>query len=80
MTVAPIHKALKAFEVVIPRCHIVKVLNGEHDKFRHEIIEVLQTALSKAGWITVDDTGARHRPRNADACCCTIPHTISMPL
>ncbi len=41
---------------------MVRLLIAGQDRFLGEAREVLRAALSSAAWITVDDTGARHRP------------------
>jgi len=41
---------------------VVRLLIAEQDRFLGEAREVLRAALSTAAWITVDDTGARHKP------------------
>ena len=42
----------------------MRILDDGHEQFQDEILEVLRIALQKAGWITVDDTGARHKGKN----------------
>ena len=40
------------------------LIDGQDDDFLVETREVLRAGLATAGWITVDDTGARHRCTN----------------
>jgi hypothetical protein len=44
---------------------VVRLLNGGQGTFLDEAREVLRAGLVAASWISVDDTGARHRHRNA---------------
>ncbi|MCL2649389.1 MAG: transposase [Phycisphaerales bacterium] len=65
MTVANLLEVLTAWGLVISKYKVVEILTDEkHAKFHGETMEVLRTALEKAGWITVDDTGARHKGKN----------------
>jgi len=65
MTIANVLKVLKVHRVIISKSEVVAFLNDkDHKKFDDEIMEVLRIALQKSGWITVDDTGARHKGRN----------------
>ena len=40
------------------------LLSARQDAFLVEAKEVLRTGLRSASWITVDDTGARHKAKN----------------
>jgi len=42
----------------------VRLLTSKQDAFLKENMEVLRAGLSSASWLTVDDTGARHKARN----------------
>jgi hypothetical protein len=55
---------LRAIGILISKRQVVRLLNAGRDAFLDEAREVLRAALSTAGWISVDDTGARHRHRN----------------
>ena len=48
----------------ISKRHLVRLLIDGQDLFRDEARDVLCAGLETARWITVDDTGARHRSRN----------------
>jgi hypothetical protein len=48
----------------ISKRQIVRLLNAKQDTFLAEAIEVLRAGLASARWISVDDTGARHKARN----------------
>jgi hypothetical protein len=48
----------------ISKRQIVRLLSAKQDTFLAEAIEVLRAGLASASWITVDDTGARHKARN----------------
>ena len=43
---------------------MVRLLTAGHDGFRDEARDVLRAGLASGAWITVDDTGARHKARN----------------
>jgi hypothetical protein len=43
---------------------VVRLLIDRQDGFLVESRDVLRPGLQTAGWITVDDTGARHAGRN----------------
>src|ERR671929_349850 len=64
VTVARLVAQLRAIGVAISKRQIVRLLNEGQDAFLAEAREVLRAGLSAAGWISVDDTGARHRHRN----------------
>jgi hypothetical protein len=55
---------LRASGVVISKRQVVRLLNAGQDAFLAEAREVLRAGLSTAPWISVDDTGARHRHQN----------------
>ncbi len=43
---------------------IVRLLSSGQDAFLQENMDVLRAGLASAFWLTVDDTGARHKARN----------------
>ena len=43
---------------------MVRLLIGHQDRFLSEAREVLRAGLATAAWVTVDDTGARHKATN----------------
>jgi hypothetical protein len=42
----------------------MRLLNEGQESFLNEANEVLRAGLESAAWITVDDTGARHKAKN----------------
>jgi hypothetical protein len=55
---------LQALGIVISKRQIVRLLVAGQDDFLDEARDVLRAGLSSAAWITVDDTGARHKAVN----------------
>ena len=55
---------LRAFGIVISKRQLVRLLIAGQDGFLAENREVLRAGLSSAAWVTVDDTGARHKAAN----------------
>src|SRR4051794_20331549 len=64
VTVPRLVAQLRAIGVVISERQVVRLLNAGQDALLDEAREVLRAGLSTAGWVSVDDTGARHRHRN----------------
>src|SRR3954463_14668237 len=64
VTVPRLVAQLRAIGVLISKRQVVRLLNRGQDAFLAEAREVLRAGLSAADWISVDDTGARHRHRN----------------
>jgi len=56
---------MQAFGISISKREVMRLLIDKQDDFRTENQEVLQAGLQTARWITVDDTGARHRGATA---------------
>ena len=56
---------LRDLGIDISKRQVVRLLTAGHDGFLAEDRAVLCAGLQTAGWITVDDTGARHADRNA---------------
>ena len=65
VTVPRLVAQLRAVGILISKRQVVRLLNAGHGTFLDEAREVLRAGLSAAGWISVDDTGARHERRNA---------------
>src|SRR3954454_21560993 len=65
VTVPRLAAQLRAIGILISKRQVVRLLNGGQDAFLDEAREVLRAGLGTAGWVSVDDTGARHRYRNA---------------
>jgi Transposase IS66 family len=64
VTVARLLAVLRGFGIVISKRQIVRLLIAGQDSFLTEARDVLRAGLSSAKWITVDDTGARHKATN----------------
>ena len=65
VTVERLVTLLQAAGVSISKRQVMRLLIDEQDEFLDENREVLRAGLETAAWITVDDTGARHRGANA---------------
>ena len=57
-------RQLQDLGIAISKRQLVRLLNKGKDAFLGEAGEVLRTGLQAAPWITVDDTGARHKAKN----------------
>ncbi len=55
---------LRALGLIISKRRVVRLLIDGQDGFLDEARDVLRAGLSSAAWITVDDTGARHKAAN----------------
>ncbi len=64
VTVDRIATFLTSLGLVISKHQVLRLLTGDVAAFAAETDDVLRAGLSIAPWITVDDTGARHRARN----------------
>ena len=64
VTVARLLALVRAFGIVISKRQLVRLLIAGQDGFLDEARDVLRAGLSSAPWITVDDTGARHKATN----------------
>ena len=65
VTVERLVMLLQAAGVSISKRQVMRLLIDGQDDFLAENTEVLRAGLETAAWITVDDTGARHRGANA---------------
>jgi hypothetical protein len=65
VTVPRLVAQLRAIGVAISKRQVVRLLNEGQGTFLDEAREVPRAGLSAASWISVDDTGARHRHRHA---------------
>ncbi len=63
-TIPRLVKLLRSFGICISKRQLVRLLIEGQDGFVCEAREVLRAGLSSAPWITVDDTGARHKASN----------------
>jgi len=64
VTVPRLVAQLRAIGVAISKRQVVRLLNEGQGAFLDEARDVLRAGLSTASWVSVDDTGARHRHRN----------------
>src|SRR3954447_21451263 len=65
VTVPRLVAQLRAIGILISKRQVVRLLNAGQDAFLAEAREVPRAGLAAAGWVSVDDTGARHEHRNA---------------
>jgi hypothetical protein len=65
VTVPRLVAQLTSLGLAISKRQLVRLLNAGQEVFLHEARDVLRTGLATAAWISVDDTGARHRHQNA---------------
>jgi hypothetical protein len=64
MTVPRLVTLLRSLGIFISKRQVVRLLITGKDGFLAEARDVLRAGLSSAAWITVDDTGARHKTAN----------------
>ncbi len=64
VTVARLVTLLRGFGILISKRQVVRLLIARKQNFLDEARDVLRAGLTKAEWITVDDTGARHKGKN----------------
>ena len=64
VTVARLLDQVRSIGIDVSKRHLVRLLIDGQDLFRDEARDVLRAGLETARWITVDDTGARHKNRN----------------
>ncbi len=64
VTVARLVTLLDAIGIEISKRQVVRLLIDGQDRFVEEARAVLRTGLETAAWVTVDDTGARHKATN----------------
>lgn len=64
VTIPRLLTLLQGLGIDISKRQIVRLLSARQDAFLAEAKEVLRTGLRSASWITVDDTGARHKAKN----------------
>jgi hypothetical protein len=63
-TVPRLVTLLRTLGIFISKRQVVRLLIEGQDGFLTEARDVLRAGLSSAAWITVDDTGARHKATN----------------
>src|SRR5207248_2076286 len=64
VTVPRLVEMVQALGVFISKRQVVRLLNDGQEPFLNEASDVLRAGLASAAWITVDDTGARHKAKN----------------
>jgi Transposase IS66 family len=64
VTVPRLVEILQTLGVFISKREVMRLLNEGQESFLDEANEVLRAGLESAAWITVDDTGARHKAKN----------------
>jgi len=64
VTVPRLVNLLNDIGIVISKRQVMRLLIDGQDTFLAEARDVHRTGLSTAAWITVDDTGARHKAQN----------------
>jgi hypothetical protein len=65
LTVPRLVAQLQAIGVCISKRQVMRLLNNGQEEFLAEAQDVLRAGLETANWITVDDTGARHKASNS---------------
>jgi hypothetical protein len=64
VTVPRLVAQLRAIGITISKRQVVRLLNAGQDVFLEEARDVLRAGLGSAPWISVDDTGTRHKHQN----------------
>jgi hypothetical protein len=64
VTVPRLVALLSAIGIEVSKRQVVRLLIGRQDDFLAEARAVLRAGLETAAWVTVDDTGARHKATN----------------
>jgi hypothetical protein len=64
VTVPRLVELLRGFGILISKRQIVRLLIAGKESFLNEARGVLRAGLTNAAWISVDDTGARHKAKN----------------
>jgi len=64
VTVPRLVTLLAAIGIEVSKRQVVRLLIGRQGRFLDEAREVLRAGLETAAWVTVDDTGARHKAAN----------------
>lgn len=64
VTVPRLVALLDTIGIAISKRQLVRLLIDRQDRFLDEAQAVLRAGLATAPWITVDDTGARHKAKN----------------
>jgi len=64
MTIPRLVTLLRSVGVDISKRQVGRILTADKEDYVAEARDVLRAGLASAAWISVDDTGARHRGRN----------------
>jgi hypothetical protein len=64
VTVPRLVQQLQGIGISISKRRVMRLLLDDQAEFLAEARDVLRAGLQTAGWITVDDTGARHKANN----------------
>jgi Transposase IS66 family len=64
VTVPRLVTLLSAIGIEVSKRQVVRLLIDRQDSFLGEARDVLRAGLKSARWVTVDDTGARHKAKN----------------
>ena len=64
MTVPRLVQWLQGIGISISKRQVVRLLLEDQEEFHGEAREVLRAGLQTASWVSVDDTGARHKATN----------------
>jgi len=64
VTVPRLVAQLRSIGIAISKRQVMRLLNEGQEDFLTEARDVLRSGLASAQWLTVDDTGARHKAKN----------------
>lgn len=64
VTVARLLVQLRAIGIDVSKRQVMRLLITDQDGFIEEAHDVLRAGLTNAAWVSVDDTGARHKATN----------------
>ena len=64
VTVPRLVDQLRCIGIAISKRQVLRLLNEGNAGFLTEARDVLRAGLATAPWLTVDDTGARHKAQN----------------
>ena len=64
VTVPRLVAMLDAIGIAVSKRQVVRLLIDRQERFHAEAQDVLRAGLATAPWVTVDDTGARHKAKN----------------
>ena len=64
VTVPRLVTQLRDFGLAVSKRQLVRLLTARQEPFLADARDVLRAGLTSAAWLTVDDTGARHKAQN----------------